>query len=556
MDTTNNKKTILWTKVALTAAFCLFALLFFNRCSQDWFVENNDNFSIASVTSSLKYDNYVIFLNPVLCGIINKLAHLMPKSDAFAAASLILCELAFVWCAFLVFTHTQGLKKIIYITVIALYASIGIYSQNFTVIAAFLIAAGISPLLAMILCGKTKGAYTAVSVFFIAFGYMYRSECVLLFLPFAVVCITAALLQNKDNKALFKKSLMSNIFAVIAALAVLGGAAHLTNNIPDIKEGIAFNTARASVQDYPLLPYEKAKENLPANVTENDYTLITHFMTPDTMRMDTAFLQTFADTAIDRAPNRAEIIKDTLQKNKYSLKSTILFLCTLAVFLTLIVSRENAAKKAAAFFCFLGIILCGAAFLYIGRLPERVLISVITAGLSALCAILYTADIKSQKAGYIAFAAIFIAAVSRYAAKDMGSKPFAIFTAKTYNADFEEPVAATYTDGCVFIWDTINYSLAPAMYFSANCKLPSEQFEMHNISAGGLSYMQRYQRQAFAEMGIQNPAYDLVYRPGTYYVGELSVMETYIKENIEPDIHSELIGYILNTPVYKFTADK
>ncbi len=556
MNIKQQTKTALHAGIVLTALIPLLAALFFNRCTMDWFVENNDNFSIAAVTGNLKYSNYCIFLNPVLCGVIHSIAALLPKADAFALTSLILCELAFVSAAVLIFKRTSGAKRLIFLTAVAVYASLGVYTQNFTVIAAFLTMTGAVPLLSAVISGKRNGIHTLISVFFISFGCMYRSECALLFIPFAAVCVLAALFQNKGQQKAFCFNAAAVLLPAAAAAAVLFGIALAVSGTPNIKAGLDFNTARARVQDYPLLPYEKAKESLPADVTENDYTLITHFMTPDTQRMNTEYLRAFANAAIDSTPNRAEIIRSTLAKNKYSLKSAVLFIFALAVFLTVMLSRENKIKKAAALLCFLGIPMCCAVFLYLGRLPERVLISVITAGMTSLCAILYNTEIKDSKAVYFVFAVIIAAAFARYAVKDAGGKPSAIFTAKVYPADFEAPLDATYTDGCVFVWDTINYSLAPAMYFSANGKLPSEQFELHNISAGGWSYMQLYQRQAFAEMGIQNPAYDLVYRPGTYYVGELSVMETYIKEHIEPNIRSEHIGDILNTPVYKFSLEK
>ena len=119
----------------------------------------------------------------------------------------------------------------------------------------------------------------------------------------------------------------------------------MVNNTPDIKAAVEFNTLRSNVQDYPLLPYDKAKAALPDDFTENDYTLITHFMTPDTARMDTEFMRSFAAAAIDSSPNRAKIITQTIEKNKYSLKSLLLFACALAAACFIAANEKSILKR-------------------------------------------------------------------------------------------------------------------------------------------------------------------------------------------------------------------
>ncbi len=559
--TDGKQNTKIWLETAVFALICLLFALFFNRCSQDYFVENNDNFGIACVVNNTVYDNYCIFLNPLLCGIIRNTALVLPKADAFALTSLVLCELAFIWCAFLAFKHTNGLKRFVFITIAAVYASFGIFAQNFTVTAAFLGAAGFIPIMIFAVCGtvfnkKYLKIYLGISLFFVAMGFMYRGDDYYLFIPFAALCVAAAILINK-NKNNFRGSLLVVAVSVFVTLVSVGGIALLADLIPAVDNGKKFNKARAFVQDYPLLPYEEA--GFGEDITENDYTLITHFMTPDTERMDTDFLRSFAQNAADPHPDRAKIIKDTFVKNKYTAKPLILLSGAVILLLFTLLSKGNIVKKLTAAISFAGILLGMAALLYVGRLPERVMLLIITAGICPMCAVFYSIDINNEKiskAGCVLCAFICIAAFARFAVKDIGGRPTAIFTAYEKNAQLEEAVSATYTEGCVFIWDTINYNLAPSMYFSTNGKLLPREFEMHNIPAGGWSYGQLYQKQRFDDMGIRNPAYDLVYRPNTFYVGELSVMETYIKEHIEPNAKSDLIGYILNTPVYVFTVEE
>lgn len=554
-DKTHQNKMRFWAAVGLMTLFCLLTALFFNRCTIDHFVENNDNFGIAAVTSSLKYNNYCIFLSPLLCSLIRNTALLLPNADAFAAVNLIICTAAFAWCSFLIFKHTFALKRLIFITITVFYAAIAVCAQNFTVISAFLLFVGAAPISAMIGQAKTNKIYILISCVFFVFGFMYRRHTAILFLPYTALYFIAALTANRYRLKAFLKNAAAAVLPALLAVTAVQCVTLAVDNTDNIRSAVKFNSLRASVQDYPLLPYSEAKDKLPSDITENDYTLITHFMTPDTERMDAEFMQTFAKAAIDDSPNRAEVISQTLKKNKYSLKSALLFACIFAVSFFIIFYGKKRFAKLAAAICFFGIIAGCMFFLYLGRLPERIMLSIMTAGLCALCAMLYNTDIKNSKVGYSVFALLCFASILRFAMIDAGGSPDTIFTAKQYNADFEEPLKATYTGKSIFIWDTINYSLYPSMYFSINGKLPSDDFAMHNISAGGWTYGQVYQKQAFAEMGITNPAYDLVYRPDTYYAGELPVMEKYIKEHIRSDIRAEMIGYIFEVPVYRFTFE-
>ncbi len=556
-DGISKNKTILLS--FLLACLGMVFALFADKSSVNYLVQSVDNYgiSIAANAVDVKY-NYVSFLSPLLCMFIGVVSNILTSADVFKLFCDVLCFVS-LWymAAFILYRKKDISAKVGAFSIWFVAVCSNICNENFNIITAFVSMAAFLPLMDAIGKKNIGKKHIIISVILFFCASMMRFEIVLLFIPFVALRLFFAYIKSRD-KSLVKNAAL--VFMPVAVCAVFVYACgYFYSHSSAVRPMVEYNAARALVMDYPINVSAVSEESIAKNITENDLRMLNQFMILDTDRIDTDFFNTVADTAsvtfyFDNIKNVTDNLKNP------SAQCLWIGMAALAVlFLSLLICGDK-MQKAEAIFAMLGMTAIVVGFLFRGRITDSVLMSI---EYVCACGLITIFDISPSKRikGVLlaAFAAVFVLAEAKFYTAYYGRPSAPVFTARANDGVIDDIFAPTYEDGKVYIWSATEYSYRLMPVVQGFGKLPTKQFSAHHISAGGWEYGSAEQKARFERAGITNPAYDLLYRPNTYFVGDenaQAIVYQYLLEHIDPTAQVEYAGDLIGAKTWHFTAGK
>lgn len=354
----------------------------------------DDDWAISLALSGRYPDSGLcLFVNAAVSQITVALNELFPDINWFLTIELLITAAAFFTIVYGSLTYMKPLFAFLLIGAVEAFVLPGCtYESNFTFVAGIAAIAGF-----IILVGTTKTRSRSVlmplvGICFCTIGFLWRSEVLLLSLPFFAIALGFIFLsrQGKKDHGIKPITFESFVRATIPYIAVIVicGCFYVYNNIawqdPDWAAWKEFNSARSEISDYPMPDYEKVADKLSAQgLSQNDYYGPMMWVTADpevyslqTMEFIASLASTFGPA--DYLNNYFTYLNNVVK----SLPSHIIVVVVIAVVMILI-SRKKTALPQVLVSIMLAVIIC-AYFAALGRLPERVETAV---WLFSLCAI-------------------------------------------------------------------------------------------------------------------------------------------------------------------------
>ncbi len=559
----NNKKSNLSLKPLYAALFFTLFGLFVSVFSHDFF--DPDDYLISIVTNRLySSENYCIFLHPILCGTIKLLSHIFPYADNYNTLILLIYIIFIFSIPYIVFSNVKSSeKKVLFSVLFLLLIITDIVFYNFTITASFFAAGGLF-ILYFAAYHSIRPSYIAIGTFFVLFGYTIRAESVMLFLPFLMLHIISCAVSAAKEKAGIK-AFIRNTFIIYAPLLICAVLLFLHSKavIGSAKyhDAFQYNSARASIEDRPQYEFRQFSSLLPSEITENDYEAIKNYVMLDTHRVNSDFLYKISSVSTAK---KFTLSFDTLKEIFwYSLTlktpqpiTDVFIYCVYVLCICALFSGKGKTKKAEALLAAAGSLFITMYFVFIGRLPYHLHMSILCCTIPTFFSILLSdAQINKKASKILLYPLCFIlfAFGCVYHIKyEFSPKPVNYFNARQ-NID-DTAFEFTYSGNSLYIWDTPTYDMLPLLFFHSQNKLPTREFLKHNIQAGEWIYGQLYFKDHLNTIGIENPIYDLLYRDDVYFVSnDPSIVYKYIQENITADVDVKCIAALDNVYIWSFT---
>ncbi len=520
----------------------------------------NDDYWLSMVLNCLySDDNYCLFVSPFFCSAVKFLHNILPSADCY----LLLIRTACFFSIWLIAYYTVSNRQKLYITVpfLIVLSFICTAGLTYTVITTYLICVGIFFCIGF----PESRVYYYGGILLMLFGFIFRTQSALLSLPFIFLELAAVIFGKIKNKTEIKK-VMKNLLRVTVPVAVCIIAVLYSQAYPEInnnyKDGLQYNSVRTEIVDYPMKKWEKIEADT-QGISENDYNAVTSWIFFDTDNINTDFMNRIV--TVGSKPVRSFTVKNAytviidvfrkIVKSEY-LMSYFLLLCVMLSFsLISKIPLYKKLKNLAA--CAGGYLIC-TYFFYCGRMPDRIVVSVLLYCTASVFLSLTGNDAESRNGTEkrsrikpVYSVLICLSAVPFVISWFNNFTPEPSFALTAFNQPENTP--AFYSEQEIYIWDSDDIDTACFAQLAKSGRLPSKDFMNHNIMAGDWTYGQKYLSDHFSSAGISNPAVSLMERPHTYYVGDHEAMiKTYLSEHYDYDTEPVKIKDISGVPVWSF----
>ncbi len=544
---------------------CVFSLIVSSICLLHSAYLDLDNHMISQIMNQgFGTENYCIFVNYFFCVLVKAINWLIPTADGYILICHSLLYIADAWIAYIIFSHNENIwSRIILLMAVIItltgFKTIDISNLNFTIQAAGLFSVGAISVFAGIHSKKTT-PYLIMAALFFSFGAMLRMAACLLMLPFICLHILTDFICSNDKAAFVRKALVLVVVPMIFVAAIYG-----TNTAVKKSEkyapSFAYNSARSNFVDFPTKNWEDVKDELPG-MSENDYLSLKRYLLCDTERIDTEYLKKFADISINKSKlsisqlkeSFIESIKVFLQIRKYNIPFILLF----TVFL--LFCNISLWRKLEIICAALGVLIISMWLSYNGRIYVRVCAPMIIMYVIILSSVLLHNSIKFHskiwRFYYVSLSVVsVILAGVLFGTSIITSNGFS--TALLAKTGADESKFEQYWQGDnLYIWDTFTMNNVIFGHYAKQGKLATEKCLKHNIAHGEYIYGQAFTDEYFDSIGTNNPVRALLNRENTYYVTpDITYMETYIREHVNPVARAIEIGEIDDVAVWKFVTE-
>lgn len=500
-----------------------------------------DNYGIALVTSSaFDGNNYCYHVHPLLCLLIKGLSSLYSAADWYTVLTQLNIALCSVWLLFLILSNSKMplFRRIaLIVLVILLLSGCSLWNANFSVQTAFFCLTGFLTLFVF----SSSWENMLPAVFFLICGMLWRMEIFLLFLPFAALKMFFSFRWNPSTE-LRKGAVLLFLFLLFF------GSKLLVDYSPRYSEATKYNLTRSSAEDYPLRSWNDLAEH--PDVSEVDYHAVSAWFLLDTENLGRDVIESVAKAGTYRYS-----FTEIMRYFPYMLSlypAHCLFLLFLLIYGFLILLTGKKQSDPLMFVLgFAGFCLIVLYFIRIGRLPLRVLDSLIMA-----FSLLFLPELFQNTVGFRRNIADFVLAVICSStvilsvSQSSFSTPQWALCANTDNRDIFAELSSQPEDS-LFIWEDYNNTVKlPYMHKG---KLMPREFLTHNLSIGSWTYGQLYQTSLLRSIDAENPARALLERPHTYYVSDYpaTILE-FLRFHYGEDIQSQYMGLILGRQYWAF----
>lgn len=499
-----------------------------------------DNHLIATVVNGLYGNNYDIFVNPILSGIIAFLSSVYSGIDYFTVILWLIIFFSFATFSIYVIKNRGIIISwilICYVWIMFFLLAGGMRSQ-FTILSAFEACVG----LFLLIDGYCKNSFESYfGVMFISFGIMIRMEATLLIIPYLF-------LYFLFNEGKIRKKLIFFAFLCWGFMILL----QVIYNCGLYKEEYEYNKVRSSIQDYPVKEYSEVKWADDYVINQNDYNCIVNWMNMDSFIMDTDYLDSFhKQTKMFKyqlnIKGVVRFIKDYISVaiiNNKKLGVLYLFTLIIAIYL-LVVSRSNKVKIQ-LLLNLVGTLFIVSGFLFIGRAPDKIHFSCLFYS-NSLLLISVGEIIKPRLEKVILWSLIVFTFI-------LGTKALMKNTNLNYG-EVELWWEWTYDDGALYFWHPYTYNAFPMKDYMENNKLPNREFLEHNIVIGGSRINQFYYNDFLKQINVTNMIEKMVFDDNSFFVGDeyaYECMYNYINDHYYENVNATLIKQNEKYGIWKF----
>ena len=358
----------------------------------------DDDLGIAFALSGLYPDSGLcLFVNAFISRLALLISGIAPGINAFFILEYCLAAVGvfvFVYAA-LAYLDDRAVALFAIGLFILLLVAGCTFRKNFTVVATVLTLAGSFALVMQLRQNRFSGPLTVTAVILCAFGFMLRWESFLLMMPFVFVAFVHKLWANAKSKkpALGMKRTALKLIPFVVAVALCACAYVYDSNewsSPEWAEWKSYNQVRSMVSDYPMPAYSEIEEELSAGgITAIDYDFAQNWRTADNevFTVDSLkFISSFREEVGD------EVIADVMQFKATRWIKLFWFAIPIAIALLVLYILRARRLTAVSNVAVVAIVVIFVAITFYlasgGRLPQRVMYSVIAGAVVFLAAII------------------------------------------------------------------------------------------------------------------------------------------------------------------------
>lgn len=539
----------------------LFSIIVSSVCFLHSAYEDTDNCIISMIVNSYYgKDNYCIFMNYIFCQIVRVVDSIFPYADGYILICHLFLYISTFWLCYIIVSKSENVfKRIMLLSTVVIvifsFDNRDLSNTNFTIQAGAMASVGAISIFSGT-HSKRVMPYLIMAIIYLSFGAMIRMSGCLLVIPYICLHICFDLICTNDKRKIGR----AIILTVIPLIFVAGIYATNTyiNRSEKYLSANQFNSERSSFLDYPKNTWLDVKDHLP-ELTENDYFGIKQHLYGDTSRMDTEFFENINKYAKKNPKFSLSNVSDSFYDavsvfgslRKYSLFYLII------IFFYIMFSKLNVFRKIEVILAVLGTLIIAMFFAYFGRIFIRVIATpvimyVVIVNMQFLFEDIIIKENKQRYAfAFTSFASallgVILISITVATAEGFSSALFARIGADEH--EFEK----YYSSDNLYVWSTRTLDLGGYEYFAKQGKLPTEEFLLHNVPYGQYTYGQVFMEEYFDKIGTHNPVRALIDRENTFYVAEdVSIMENYLRDNVDENIYSIKVDTINNIPVWKF----
>ena len=325
------------------------------------------------------------------------------------------------------------------------------------------------------------------------------------------------------------------------------------------EDSVSFCDEVSRIVDYPMKEYDEVREQL-SSISRNDYESLQNYLYADTDQITAEYCDKIASAGYISAFrfDIKELVSKTysLIARFYGLINFRIWCIALGIVgMLFIFSGAPWYYKLELFFAGIGAYLIMIYLSFVGRLPERIMQSVLYAVMGTVL-ILYMPQRDRRHEPKI-WKDVAVLAFSAIIVWHLGFVEFvphqSLWTAQTGALDM--PWEELYASDTIYIWNVRDHRKYPMKYFMQQGKMAPEDFMAHNICAGDWDFTQLCNKERLNHLGVPNPARALLEREKTYYIAnDCDDMWTYLKEHFEPSVQAVQIGEIKKIPIWKFRS--
>ena len=522
----------------LPAFFCVFSGVI------DRLYLDIDSFLVSMTCNGLYGSGAVCpVIHPLLAIVLGRLAPLAPGVDWFTLLSRILVALTAWWVGtVLAWCTAPGPKRVFcLVSFCILLFRFPLFNANYTVHCTFFAMAGVATLVLALRRAMPKGSLFWAA-FFLCLAILWRPEGAALLVPFLLLDLAVLVLRHALPLAKVKKVLLP---ALIPPLLLVAFSALLPVVSPQYAAAKAYSDARRAFVDYPSRPWAEVADEVTAlGLDENDYNVLSSSILLDPTIADTETLQKLA--VIAKQGFSADKLS-TLGSGFVEALSTLQLkiFCVLTVFFlaAVFLSGSPRLSKLEALLAVLGSLLIALYYLYSGRLPERLFVSIFLVQFSVLLPLFLDAAPAPRLAlqrFWKAAGLISVCCLCLLLVKNRHNYHVTQLAIHAGTADAADTALLPAEDeDTVYVWDSMSLALYMTEHYMMEGKLPSAAFVRQNLAWGEWNTSgQPFYLTLLHRLDLDNPMQSLLTRPHTYLVaqdGQALRIEAWLQEHYTPD---------------------
>ena len=521
----------------LPAFFCIFSGVI------DRLYLDIDSFLVSMTCNGLYGSGAVCpVIHPLLAIVLGRLAPLAPSVDWFTLISRVLVALTAWWIGMVIAWCIGSAPKRIFclVSFSILLFRFPLFNANYTVHCAFFAMAGVTTLVLALRRAMPRGSLFWAA-WFLCLAILWRPEGAALMLPFLLLDLVVLALRHALPLAKVKKVLLP---ALIPPLLLVAFSALLPLFSAQYAAGKAYSDARRAFVDYPSRPWAEVADQVTAlGLDENDYETLSSSVLIDTSIADTATLQKLAVIAKKGLSTEG---LGTLGRDFMAAFSTLQLrvFCILTVFFLAVVclSGSPLLVKLESLLAVLGSLLITLYYLYSGRLPERLFVSIFLMQFSVLLPLFLDAA-PAPRAVRIRFwkAACLLSVCCLCLLLIKNRHNYHVTQLAIHAGTTVADDTALLPDNdpdTVYLWDSMSMALYMTEHYMMEGKLPSTAFVRQNLAWGEWNTSgQPFYQALLADLDLENPMQCLLTRPHTYLVVKSEFaphLQTWLQEHYTP----------------------
>ena len=521
----------------LPAFFCIFSGVI------DRLYLDIDSFLVSMTCNGLYGSGAVCpVIHPLLGIVLGRLAPLAPSVDWFTLISRVLVALTAWWVGTILAWCIQSTTKRVFclVSFSILLFRFPLFNANYTVHCAFFAMAGVTTLVLALRREMPRGSLFWAA-WFLSLAILWRPEGAALMVPFLLLDLVVLALRHALPLVKIKKVLLP---ALIPPLLLVAFSALLPLFSAEYAASKAYSDARRAFVDYPSRPWAEVADQVTAlGLDENDYETLSSSILMDPTIADTPTLQKLAVIAKKGLSTEG---LGTLGHDFVAAFSTLQLQVfgILTVFFLVVVwlSGSPLLTKLEALLAILGSLLITLYYLYSGRLPERLFVSIFLMQFSVLLPLFLDAAPApriSTRRFWKAACLLSVCCLCLLLVKNRHNYHITQLAIHAGTAAADDPaLLPADAPDTVYLWDSMSMALYMTEHYMMEGKLPSTAFVQQNLAWGEWNTSgQPFYLHLLADLDLENPMQSLLTRPHTYLVSldeQAQRIQIWLQEHYAP----------------------